>query len=72
MQGKLQSSVGGIVAELRELHGRVPAPRLWDSVHNDARLILTLYRDLPKAAQGEAQAVDALLGVLAGFAQGPA
>ena len=65
--GSLLDSLDGVLAELRDLQERVPAPHQWDSVHTEARFVLLPYLDLD-LPQDERGAVEALLEVLQGFA----
>ena len=65
--GSLLDNLDGVLAELRDLQERVPAPHHWDSVHAEARFVLQPYLALD-LAEDERGAVGELLDVLHGFA----
>jgi len=71
VQGLLEGNLAGrrpaIEAEFGDLHDRVPAPRLWDSVHNEVQFMLDVYRGLPRLRAEEREAVDGLLALLQSF-----
>jgi hypothetical protein len=55
-----------LIAQFGELKARVPARRMWDSVHSEARFTLEPYQAIASAA--ERRAATALLDALAGMA----
>jgi hypothetical protein len=65
--GSLAEAVDGVLAELRDLQERVPAPSQWDSVHAEARFVLLPYLALDLPGE-ERCAVAQLLEVLEDFA----
>ncbi|MDE2370772.1 MAG: CHAT domain-containing protein [Burkholderiales bacterium] len=65
--GRLAGALGGIVASLGDLKGRVPAPKMWGSVHDEARFTLLPYID--HATGAEQAAARELIDRLAKMAQ---
>ena len=65
-EGRLAPASTGIVASLTDLKGRVPAPKSWDSVYNEAQFTLLPYLAFAKGA--EKKAAQDLLDLDAGQA----
>jgi hypothetical protein len=66
-RGALADAGDELVKGLRELKGRVPSVRMWNSVHTDARFVLVPYQALASKARVDAE-VKAAKQLLACFA----
>ncbi len=64
---QLAGSADALIGDYQSLKARVPAPGMWDSVHQDARFTLEPYLDI--AAAAEKKAATSLLGALAALAE---
>jgi hypothetical protein len=67
-QGRLHAAIGSLLARLEDLRVRVPAPKSWRSVHDNAEYALRGRVD--GAAGAEQQALKDWLDRLAGLAGG--
>ena len=63
-KGQLASAEPALTGSLRELKARVPAVRMWDSVHNEARFTLEPYVAMMKTNPDEQSAAQRLLDAL--------
>jgi hypothetical protein len=66
-QGRLAAVEPALSANLRDLKARVPAPRMWDSVLNEAMFTLVPYQAVARTA--EKQAAQRLLETLTALAK---
>jgi pimeloyl-ACP methyl ester carboxylesterase/tetratricopeptide (TPR) repeat protein len=62
----LASQLGDLIPQFRKHHDLVPAPRMWDSVYNNATFVLASYQN--RANPREAEAAKSLLNELASMA----
>jgi len=63
-RGQLAGVEPALSTALRDLKARVPAPRMWDSVYNEAEFVLEPYLKMTKMGAAEMRAAQNLLNAL--------